>query len=125
MSRAIIADDERHVVDWIAELIRTAFPDLELQQVYTGTEVLRLCESKMFDLAVLDIKMPGLNGIETAKQMLEIYPNSKILLLTGYDEFDLIYQVNHIKNIRYSLKTETDHEIIQKLREMIAELEQE
>lgn len=125
MYRAIIADDEHHVVDWITELISAAFPELELQQAGTGMEVLRLCESKMFDLAVLDIKMPGLSGIDTANKMLEKCPNSKILLLTGYDEFDLIYQVNHIKNIRYSLKTETDREIVQKLREMIAELELE
>lgn len=125
MHRVIVADDERHVVDWVVDLLNTHLPDLEVQPAYNGLEVLHCAESTAFDLAILDIMMPQYNGIETAKQLLGKFPNCKILLLTGYDEFDLIYQVNHLKNIRYSLKTETDREILGKVQQMLAESEQE
>lgn len=125
MYRVIVADDEHHVVGWIVDLLNSKLPDLDVQQGNTGLDVLRTSESMAFDLAILDIMMPGLNGIETAKKLLAKFPNCKILLLTGYEEFDLIYQVNHIKNIRYSLKTETDEQIVRKVQEMINELEEE
>lgn len=125
MHRVIVADDERHVVDWVVDLLNTHLPDLEVQPAYNGLEVLHCAESTAFDLAILGIMMPQYNGIETAKQLLGKFPNCKILLLTGYDEFDLIYQVNHLKNICYSLKTETDREILGKVQQMLAESEQE
>lgn len=125
MYRVIVADDERHVVDWVTDLLTVNFPDLELQRANNGIEALELAEQCKVDMAVLDIKMPVVNGIETARKILERYPNCKILLLTGYDEFDLIYQVNNEKNIRYALKTETDGEIINKIKSILDEIEQE
>ena len=108
MYRGIVADDERHVVDWVEDLLSLHFPDLEIRRANNGREVLEKVSLWKIDLAVLDIKMPGLDGIETARRLLEEYPGCKILLLTGYDEFDLIYQINSEKNIRYVLKTEAD-----------------
>lgn len=125
MYRAVVADDEHHVVDWIADLLLSNFPDMEVDRCYSGVDVLKRSETRLFDIAVLDIRMPVTDGISTAKQLLERYPDCRIVLLTGYDEFDLIYQVNGIKNIRYSLKTETDVQIIEKIRLSLQELENE
>ena len=125
MYRGIIADDERHVVDWMEDLLALHFPDLEIRRANNGVEVLEKVGFWKPDLAVLDIKMPGISGIETARRLLGEYPNCKILLLTGYDEFDLIYQVTNEKNIRYVLKTETDRIIIKKISDMLSEIEDE
>lgn len=125
MYRVIVADDERHVVDWMEDLLTLHFPDLEIRKANSGTEVFEKVSFWKVDFAVLDIKMPGLNGIVTARRLLGEYPNCKILLLTGYDEFDLIYQVSNEKNIRYILKTEADREIIKKISEILSEIEQE
>ena len=125
MYRGIVADDERHVVDWVEDLLAVHFPDLEIWRANNGVEVLEKAGLWKIDLAVLDIKMPGPDGIETAHRILEMYPGCKILLLTGYDEFDLIYQVNNEKNIRYVLKTEADREIVKKISGMLSEIEQE
>lgn len=125
MYRGIVADDERHVVDWVEDLLAIHFPDLEIRRANNGVEVLEKVGLWKIDVAVLDIKMPAMGGIETARRLLELYPDCKILLLTGYDEFDLIYQVNNEKNIRYVLKTEADREIVKKLSEMLSEIEQE
>ncbi len=125
MYRILVADDEIHVVNWVTELLNNRFSDLEVIQVGNGKEVLQVSKTMTFDLAILDIMMPGFNGIQAAKQILEKLPSCRILLLTGYNEFDLIYQVNDIKNIRYSLKTEADEQIIQKVQEMIDDLDEE
>ena len=85
MYRGIIADDERHVVDWMEDLLALHFPDLEIRRANNGVEVLEKVGFWKPDLAVLDIKMPGISGIETARRLLGEYPNCKILLLTGYD----------------------------------------
>ena len=85
MYRGIVADDERHVVDWVEDLLAVHFPDLEVWRANNGVEVLEKAGLWKIDLAVLDIKMPGPDGIETAHRILEMYPGCKILLLTGYD----------------------------------------
>ena len=102
MYRVIVADDEHHVVDWVVDLLSTNISDLDVHQAYNGLDVLEVAATRFFDIAVLDIRMPGMDGIAIAKELIKRYPNIQIILLTGYDEFDLIYQVNHIPNIRYS-----------------------
>lgn len=124
MYRVIVADDEHHVVDWIVDLLASNISSLEVQQAYNGLDVLKTAETRFFDIAILDIRMPGMDGIAVAKELLTRYPNIQIVLLTGCDEFDLIYQVNPIPNIQYLLKTESDAAIVAKVNNAIATIEQ-
>ena len=63
MYRGIVADDERHVVDWVEDLLSLHFPDLEIRRANNGREVLEKVSLWKIDLAVLDIKMPGLDRL--------------------------------------------------------------
>lgn len=125
MHRIIVADDERHVVDWIADLISSNISDAEVLTCFSGLEVMKLVETRIPSIAILDIRMPGLDGIETARQVLEKYPSCKIILLTAFDEFELIYQVNQNKNIQYILKSESSRTILGVIEQTLVQIQEE
>lgn len=125
MYRIAVADDERYVVEWVANLLMANLDDIEVKTANSGLDVLEMSKSMIFDIAILDICMPQIDGITVAKQLLEQYPLCRIILLTGHDEFNLIYQVNNVKNITYALKTEPDATILQRVSDAIVAITQE
>jgi|SwirhisoilCB2_FD_contig_51_14190822_length_969_multi_3_in_0_out_0_1 Response regulator containing a CheY-like receiver domain and an HTH DNA-binding domain len=78
----LIADDHTLVVDGIVELLRQ---DAEVVgRAETGPDLLEQAKSIHADVYMLDIKMPGLNGFETARKLLEQKPDANILFFTGH-----------------------------------------
>ncbi len=68
--RAIIADDEKELRVYLRSLLSKVWPDLEIcGEAANGEEVLELVESKDPHISFLDIKMPGLTGMEVAKKL--------------------------------------------------------
>jgi DNA-binding NarL/FixJ family response regulator len=61
-----------------------------------GQEAVDLCRQQQFDLALLDIRMPVMNGLEASKLIREIYPDMKILILTTFNDED--YAMEALKN---------------------------
>ncbi|SEK49922.1 two component transcriptional regulator, LuxR family [Alkalibacterium pelagium] len=61
-----------------------------------GQEAVNLCRQQQFDLALLDIRMPVMNGLEASKLIREIYPDMKILILTTFNDED--YAMEALKN---------------------------
>lgn len=57
-----------------------------------GKEAIRLCESQRFDVAVLDIRMPEMDGIEAAKVLRSRFPEMKILMLTTFDDHQYVME---------------------------------
>lgn len=80
--KVLIADDHTLVIEGIAELLRN---DAEIVgKAETGPEFLEQARNIPADVYMLDIKMPGLNGFETARKLLEQKPDAKILFFTGH-----------------------------------------
>ena len=52
----------------------------------TGEEALRVAADVPFDIAVVDYKMPGMNGVEVAARLKEIRPDCKVVVITAYDD---------------------------------------
>jgi two-component system response regulator YesN len=120
MYRLLIADDERHIVEWLMELFKAQTDmELEIYSCFSGIDVLKILENMRIDIILLDIKMPGLNGLEVAEKVMNNWPSCRIIFLTGFVSFDCVYQVNKQKNITYLLKTEDDDEIIKAVKTAI------
>jgi len=79
--KVLLVDDEVDFVDVLAE--RLGARDLEVYKANSGAEALALAEARTFDAIVLDMAMPGMNGIETLERLLEINPDLQVILLTG------------------------------------------
>lgn len=84
--RVLLIDDEEELVSTLME--RLAIRDVEADWVVSGAEALETLKQKTFDAVVLDVKMPGLGGLEVMKIIKEKYAHVKILLITGQGALD-------------------------------------
>jgi DNA-binding NtrC family response regulator len=58
--------------------------NIDVTDAGSGEEALKIIEKKSFDVAIIDIKMPGIDGIETLKRVKKIDPLVEVILLTGH-----------------------------------------
>ncbi len=82
-----------------------------------GQEALRLVHAHQPDVAVLDIAMPHLNGLETARRLRETLPQTKIILLTMHTEEPYVLEALQAGTVGYVLKTQAAVDIVQAIRE--------
>lgn len=79
--RALIVDDEEELVFTLVE--RLALRGIKAQGTITGAEALSLIENETFDVAVVDVKMPGIGGLQVMEGLRTRCPDLQVILLTG------------------------------------------
>ncbi len=82
-----------------------------------GQEALRLAHEHQPHVAVLDIAMPHLNGLETARRLREAVPQTKTILLTMHTEEPYVLEALQAGTVGYVLKTQAAVDIVQAIRE--------
>ena len=83
--RALIADDEPHLAAYLRDRLAAAWPELEIVGIAgDGPEALRLIESEDPDVLFLDIRMPGLTGLEVARRAAE---GVHVVFVTAFDQY--------------------------------------
>jgi DNA-binding NtrC family response regulator len=80
--RLLVIDDEEDLRDML-EFILTA-QGFEVATVDSGLAAVELARRQRFDLAITDMKMPGMNGIETLTALKELDPSMEVIVATGY-----------------------------------------
>jgi len=80
--RVLIVDDEAELVSALTE--RLALRGFDAAGVTTGAEALAFLESKPCDVVLLDVKMPGLGGLEVIRRIKHEWPTLEVILLTGH-----------------------------------------
>lgn len=86
----LVADDHPVARNGIIRFLKTIKIAHKIHEAGNGIEVLRLSEKHSFDLYLLDIEMPQLNGYETAKLLLAKNPKSRIIVCTMHDGHALL-----------------------------------
>jgi DNA-binding NtrC family response regulator len=79
--RVLLVDDELDFVEALAERMRTRGVSVDSAQ--DGQEALEKIRGRAFDAIILDLAMPGIDGLETLRRMREYDPDLQIVLLTG------------------------------------------
>jgi DNA-binding NtrC family response regulator len=79
--RVLIVDDERVIADSLAIIF--ANEGYDARAVYSAEQALQLFSEWVPNLAILDVRLPGMNGIELAIQLKEKYPECKVALFAG------------------------------------------
>jgi DNA-binding LytR/AlgR family response regulator len=88
MPTALIADDEPHLADFLRARLAVLWPDLELvATVDNGVDAVRLARERTPDIAFLDIRMPGLTGLEVARQLQDDPRRPRIVFVTAFDQY--------------------------------------
>ncbi len=120
MMRILLVDDELELVSTLSE--RLLLRAIEAEWATSGSEALQRVESKSFDLAVLDIKMPGIGGFELKKRLLEKCPEMKFLFLTGYGSEKEFHEIiNELGRDSYMVKPVDIDDLIVKISTILAD----
>ncbi|MBB3108322.1 two-component system response regulator YesN [Paenibacillus phyllosphaerae] len=126
MYKVILVDDEAVVRDGLKNTIQWQEHGFELIGDYAnGREALEAVELHKPDLIISDISMPFMDGLELTAAVGASYPYIKIIILTGFDEFDYAQQAIRLKVSDFIVKPITAAEIRQLLNKVRAEMDEE
>lgn len=103
--KVMLVDDEKDVMDMICARIDWNACGLD-SPVYAanGLEALELAEQVHPDIVMTDIKMPYMDGLELSRQLKQLYPNIRIIILSGFDEFEYAKEAVSLNAEEYLLK---------------------
>jgi two-component system response regulator DegU len=88
--KILLVDDHNLIRQGIIRLLKQVFPSSEILEAGNGLETLEILKSTPTDLILLDVQMPKMNGMETLKHIKEKWPQSKVIMLTQFDESALV-----------------------------------
>ena len=118
--KVIICDDQAIIRDGLEMLLKLE-KDIEvLGQVQDGAEAVEMVQKVQPDLVLMDLKMPGLNGIEATRQIRTHYPQVKVLVLTTYDDEEWVFDAIRAGASGYLLKDTPREEVIKAIRGTVA-----
>ncbi len=115
-----IVEDDRGTRESLAALVRSEGRFQYLSSYRTGEAALRGIPAEKPDVVLVDINLPGMNGIEVVGRLKEQLPGTQILMLTTYDETDLIFDSLRAGAKGYLLKKLLPAELIQAVEQVHA-----
>jgi NarL family two-component system response regulator LiaR len=120
MIRVLLADDHAMVREGTRQLLEQEKDMTVVAEAGDGEEAVQLAGAFKPEVAIIDITMPKLNGIEATKQIKALYPSISILILTAYDDDEYIFSFLDAGAAGYLLKTVRGNELIAAVRALNA-----
>ena len=118
--RVLLVDDHAVVRDGVSYLLN-AQPDMKVVGgAQTAWQAVQLSLQEQPDVAIVDITLPGLSGIEAMPQMLESSPSTRILVLSMHASLEYIYQAFQAGAHGYMLKESAGSEVVAAVRSVHA-----
>ena len=109
--RVLIVDDHPMVRRGLAAFL-LAYNDLVLAgQAPGGEEALRLCEQSAPEVVLMDLKMPGMDGVSATRAIRERFPHIQVIALTSFQDEDLVRQALRAGAVSYLLKNVSADEL--------------
>ena len=116
--RVLVADDHAIVREGLGIMLGNQ-PDMEVVGLATnGREAIRMVDQYQPDVAVMDISMPELNGIEAISQMLPRHPNIKVIVLSIHETKPYVYRTLKAGAKGYLIKETAGLEVVDAVREV-------
>jgi DNA-binding NarL/FixJ family response regulator len=116
MIRILIADDHAVLREGIRHILEREEDFNVVAEASDGEEAVRLATSADPDVAIVDITMPELDGIEATKQIKTLCPNLPVLILTAYDDDQFVFSLLEAGAAGYLLKSVRAHQLIDAVR---------
>ena len=100
--RLLIVDDEERFVSTLARLL--SMRQMEVTTAYSGEQALEAFAPGAFDVALVDVKMPGMSGVELLAELKKRDPNLEVIVLTGHASVDIAAEIMGKGGSDYLLK---------------------
>ena len=115
-TRILIADDHTLVRAGLKRILDDE-PDLTVvAEAADGAEAVALALSTKFDIAILDISMPKLTGLQAAKRILDHRPTARILMLSMHDNEEFLFEALRFGAAGYVLKSSAESDLVSACR---------
>jgi len=100
--KVLIVDDEEDFVETIVKRLKDR--GLDATGVFSGKEALGALDAEDFDIVILDVKMPGMDGIETLREIKKRKPLVEVIMLTGHGSVESGIQGLQLGAYNYVMK---------------------
>ncbi len=100
--RILVADDEQIILELIKEILKIR--GYEVTCVDDGKKAIEEAKRSHFDFFIVDMRMPGLSGLETLKELFKLDPDTKALIITGYTVDAALEEAVQLGAVGYLLK---------------------
>lgn len=118
MIRILLADDHQLFLDGLKLLLKEEANINLVAEANNGKEVIDLLTRQEVDIAVLDVEMPQMDGLETSAYIREHYPDTKVLVLTMYNDQAFIRKLIEVGVNGYILKNKGKEELAEAIRDI-------
>ena len=119
--RVLLVDDQILFIESLKSVINTRAPDIEVVGIaYNGKDALLLARDLLPDIILLDIKMPGMDGVKVTEILSREQPETKIMILTTFDDDEYVFQALEKGAKGYLLKNIPPEELIVTIRALDA-----
>jgi len=116
--RLLIVDDQRLMREGLRTLLELE-PDLQVAgEAGDGQEALQLYASLQPDVVLMDIRMPVMDGVEATRQLLQGFPQSRVIILTTFDDDAYVFDGLRAGALGYLLKDVSGDELAEAIRQV-------
>ena len=126
MIKVMIADDEKIAIDSLKFIIEKSFTDVEvISAARSGREAIELVEADVPDILFMDIRMPGINGIDAIREIRKRHKQIVIIVLTAFDQFEFAKEAVNLGVMEYLLKPVNRTKVIEVINKAIEQISTE
>jgi len=113
--RVLLVDDEENLLEYLSKrLLKLGFT---VKATFSGEEAIKAAMEQRYDVAVVDLKMPGIDGVETQKRLRDIQPYLQCIVLTGHGSIESALESGQEDAFQYLLKPVDYDNLLTNIRE--------
>ena len=118
--RILIADDDALLRAGLAVVLGTASDLVVVAEAGDGIEAVQLCQQHVPDVVLMDVRMPGIDGIEATRRLVAAHPDTRILILTTFHDEDYVYGALRAGASGFLLKRASPERLLDAVRTVAA-----
>ncbi|MCK8601597.1 response regulator [Desulfoferrobacter suflitae] len=113
--RVLVVDDELDFLETIVKRLQRR--KVDVIGVESGKAALELLEQQQFDVVILDVRMPGMDGLDTLKEMKRKAPLMEVIMLTGHASVESGMQGMQLGAFDYVMKPASINDLLEKIKQ--------
>ena len=116
-SKILIADDETTFRDTFSKVL--AEEGMNVTAVANGTDAIEAIKKQAFDVVILDIHMPGADGIKVLSETMKIRPNTRVIMITAFGTVEMAVEAIKLGASEYVMKPVMFDDVLMKIRQQL------